>query len=184
MNSSSPAVTMKNPARPEVVPTPRARRKWNLRHARLGWWRRWWWWASFVVAACIACAACGVGEKREGIPAGAQTVVDVLTEDIGEGRADKIYREAADEWRRATTAEQNAAAIERLRARLGRVQSRTAIKRTQQPNAGGALDGHTLELIYQTSFERGAGTENITLVERDGRWLLARYFVSSDLLNP
>lgn len=171
MNAPPSSNAMKTLARPNSAPLMRKRR---LRVALF---------ASLVVVV-IAGSSCGVGEKRESIPAGAQETVDRLTEDVAEGRSEKIYDEAADEWRQAATAEQNAAAIERLRVRLGKVESRTPIKRTQQPNAGGPLSGHTLELIYQTSFEHGTGTENITLVERDGRWLLARYAVSSDALKP
>ena len=172
MNPSPPPIVMNTPARPRVAFTSVVLRprKLNL-------------WLAVLASLVVVCAACGVGEKREGIPAAAQEAVDGLTEDIAAGRAAKIHEESADEWRQAATAEQSAAAIEQLRTRLGRVESRTAIKRTQQPNAGGALAGHTLELIYQTSFERGTGMENITLVERDGRWRLARYVVSSDLLQ-
>jgi hypothetical protein len=42
---------------------------------------------------------------------------------------------------------------------------------------------HRLVIRYETKFERGDGLETFTLLERDGRWLLAGYFVNSDALK-
>jgi hypothetical protein len=52
-----------------------------------------------------------------------------------------------------------------------------------EQNMGGAKPGQTYIVQYQTAFERGEGMETFTLVERQGRWLLARYFVNSDALK-
>jgi len=38
-------------------------------------------------------------------------------------------------------------------------------------------------VVYQTSFERGEGMETFTLIERNGQWRLARYFVTSMALR-
>jgi len=45
------------------------------------------------------------------------------------------------------------------------------------------IPGHSLIVVYQTSFERGQGMETFTLVEHGGMWYLARYFVSSTALK-
>jgi hypothetical protein len=37
--------------------------------------------------------------------------------------------------------------------------------------------------LYQTRFQQGDGMETFTLVEQNGRWLLARYFVNSTALK-
>ncbi|MGH9903032.1 MAG: DUF4019 domain-containing protein, partial [Pyrinomonadaceae bacterium] len=127
-----------------------------------------------LVVAAAAGVACDVDERRSGLPTGAQEAIDRLTDDIAAGRYDKIYTEAADEWRRAATPEQSEGALSRVRDRLGRVESRALHTGREQESAGGELPGRSLVASFQTKFERGAGMETFTLVERDGRWLLAR----------
>ena len=106
-----------------------------------------------------------------------------MTEDIAAGRDAKVYEEAAEEWRAAVTADENVRALSRVRERLGRVESRALHTGREQQSASPPLSGHTLELIYQTRFERGEAMEKFTLLERGGDWLLAGYSVTSDLLN-
>jgi Protein of unknown function (DUF4019) len=137
-----------------------------------------------LLAAC-ACAllwGCAVDERR-GIPPAAQAAVDGVTEDIAAARDAKVYGEAAEEWRAAVNAEENARLLGRVRERLGRVESRTLHTGREQQSAAAPLKGHTLELAYRTRFERGEAMEKFTLVEREGRWLLAGYSVSSDVLK-
>ena len=127
-------------------------------------------------------SGCAVDERRS-IPAGAQATVDRVTEDIAAGRDAKVYEEAADEWRAAVSADENSRALARVRERLGRVESRALHTGREQQSADPPLYGHTLELTYQTSFERGAAMEKFTLLERGGQWLLAGYSVDSDALK-
>ena len=127
--------------------------------------------------------ACAVDERRSGLPPEAQAVIERVTEDIAAGRDRKLYDEAAEEWRRAATPAQNEETLERLRTRLGKIESRSFLRGREQQNAGGDLPGHSLVVTYQTTFERAEAMETFTLVERDGRWLLARYSVSSDALK-
>ena len=122
-------------------------------------------------------------DERRGVPAGAQATVDRVTDDIEAGRDEKIYREAADEWRAAVTADENAKTLARVRERLGRVESRALHTGREQQSASPPLSGHALELVYQTRFERGSAMETFTLLERGGEWLLAGYSVNSDLLK-
>ena len=102
-----------------------------------------------------------------------------MTEDVAAGRADRIYEEAAEEWRSSVAADDNRKTLERVRERLGRVQSRALHTGTERREAG----GRTLAVTYQTTFERGTGMETFKLLERDGRWLLAGYAVTSDALK-
>ena len=125
----------------------------------------------------------GCAEERRPIPGGAQETIDRVTEDIAAGRHDKVYEEAAPEWRGAVGAEEHGRILERVRERLGAVRGRTLHTGREQQSASAPLSGHTLELTYQTSFERGDATERFTLVEREGRWLLAGYFVSAEALK-
>lgn len=139
--------------------------------------------ASFTLAFLLLpfafVAACGGGEERRRVTAEQQAVIDRVTEDVAAGRDDKLYEEAADEWRATVSEDENRALLARLRERLGRVQSRALHTGTER-DAGGQ---HTLVVTYQTSFERAAGMETFRLLEREGRWLLAGYTVTSDALR-
>jgi hypothetical protein len=131
-----------------------------------------------VVIACNPDA-----RQRGGIPPGAQATIDAVSEDMGDGRYEKIYDEASEEWRRTATLEQSNEIFTRLQTRLGRVRGRTYQTAREEQSSGGEVPGHSLTVRYSTTFERGEGMETFTLVERDGRWLLARYFVNSDALK-
>jgi hypothetical protein len=133
-------------------------------------------------ACCLLLSSCAVDERRD-VPAAAQATVERVTEDIAAGRDEKVYGEAAPEWRAQVSAEENARILGRVRERLGRVESRALHKGTEQQSAAAPLSGHALELFYSTRFERGSATERFTLLERGGEWLLAGYTVSSDALK-
>ncbi|HEX7314253.1 MAG TPA: DUF4019 domain-containing protein [Pyrinomonadaceae bacterium] len=136
----------------------------------------------FTVLYCLLLSSCAVDERRD-IPAGARATVERVTEDIAAGRDEKVYGEAAPEWRAQVSAEENARILARVRERLGRVESRALTKGTEQQSASPPLSGHALELFYSTRFERGGATERFTLLERGGEWQLAGYTVSSDVLK-
>ena len=122
---------------------------------------------------------CALKASREGIPPQVQAVIDSVSRDITDGNYDKIYSEAAEEWRQAATPEQSGATFKALKAKLGDVKSRTYHSATEQDSTS----GHSFVITYRASFDRAEGMETFTLVERDGRWLLARYFVNSDALK-
>ena len=126
---------------------------------------------------------CNVDERRSGLPSEAQAAIDKVTEDIAQGRYEKIYHESAEEWRRTVTPEQSKVILDRVRNNLGKVESRSFVSGREQQKESGDLPGHTLIVSYNTTFERAKGMETFTLVKRDGRWMLARYFVNSDALK-
>src|SRR5437764_1226512 len=68
--------------------------------------------------------ACTEGIRRHGMPSSAQAVIDTAIEDIDAGRYDKLYNEAADEWRREATLTQSMATLKMLRDKLGSVRTR------------------------------------------------------------
>ncbi len=139
----------------------------------------------FLLALCLFTSAfqgCSVDESRN-VPAGAQEAVERVTDDIAAGRDAKVYEEAAEEWRANVSADESARMLSRVRERLGRVESRALHTGKEQTAASPPLSGHTLELLYQTRFERGEAMERFTLVEREGGWLLAGYKVTSDSLK-
>ena len=146
-----------------------------------------------MLALCISlcCSACKQGVRRGGMPAGAQTVLNTSLEDIDAGRYEKLYQEAADEWRNAATLDESKATFQRLREELGNVRSRNLQSAREEQTSTAPIRGHSLVIVYQTTFDRTGGTppkpitgmETVTLLERGGRWYLARYYVTSSALK-
>jgi hypothetical protein len=145
---------------------------------------------AFALTICLFAfasllAACAVDERRA-IPPEAQATIDSVTEDIAAGRDEKVYEEAAPEWRASVSADENKKILGQARTRLGRVNSRALHSGTvqeRQAETGTGASGHTLVVNYQTTFERGTAMETFTLIEREGRWLLAGYSISSSALK-
>ena len=132
-----------------------------------------------LVALLLFSAGCTLKANKGGIPAEARATVETVGEDIAGGRYEKIYNEAAEEWRQATTPEGSEATFKELKDKLGNVRTRSFHTATEQDGRG----GHSFVITYATQFDRAEGMETFTLVERDGRWQLARYFVNSDALK-
>lgn len=143
--------------------------------------------SAFILFSFLMLAVgCNVGsqQRQSSIPEDAQACVDRVTADMEAGRDEKIYSEAAEEWRRNATPDESRAIFEMLRAKLGKVRER--VRQTahdEQKTTGGETPFHRLVIRYETKFERGEGMETFTLLERDGRWLLAGYMVNSDSLK-
>jgi hypothetical protein len=132
-----------------------------------------------LCALLLLPAGCTLKASRAGIPLEAQATIDAATSNIADGNYEKIYTEAADEWRLATTLEESNATFKQLKERLGNVKGRSFHSATEQDTTG----AHSFIITYKTSFDRADGMETFTLVEREGRWLLARYFVNSEALK-
>lgn len=137
----------------------------------------------FVLVISLSGVACGFKEERRGIPPEVEAVIATVTEDIAAERYEKIYNEASDLWRRDLTLDQSVSAFKTLNAKLGKPQNRVLHSATEQHNSGGSLEGEAFIITYQVKFERGEGMETFTLLKRDQRWLLARYFVNSTALK-
>ncbi len=121
--------------------------------------------------------------ERRGIPAEVEAAINAVSEDIATDRYEKIYNEASELWRQDASLEQSISAFKTLKTKLGGVESRTVHSATEQHNSGGPLKGDAFIITYQTKFEKAPGMETFTLVKRDTRWLLARYFVNSTALK-
>ena len=139
----------------------------------------------FVGMLSIAslCGACALQASRNGIPPEVDSLIATFSDDLAEGRYEKIYNEAADEWRRDATLEESNKTFETLKAKLGKPGNRVLNSASEQNSSNGQLPGHSFVLMYQSRFERGEGMETFTLVERNGHWLLARYLVNSTALK-
>jgi hypothetical protein len=126
---------------------------------------------------------CGLQTERRGVPADVEAAVGAVSDDIAAERYEKLYNEASELWQQDSTLEQSNATFKTLRKKLGPVENRTLQSATEQQNSGGPLKGRVYIVSYQTKFQLGEGMETFTLVERDGHWLLARYFVNSTALK-
>lgn len=146
--------------------------------------------SSLVICASLV-TACGEGVRRNGMPTSAKAALDIAIEDIDAGRHEKLYNEADDEWRKASTLEQSKAIFKTLHDKLGNVRTRDLQSAREEQTSTAPIRGHSLVVVYQTTFDRMAGTpprpitgmETFTLLEHDGRWYLARYFVTSNELK-
>ncbi len=138
----------------------------------------------FVITVLVLISlSCSQAGRRSGVPAGAQTVLDKSLEDIDAGRYEKLYHEAANEWRNESTLDESKATFQRLRDKLGQIRTRSLQSAREEQTSTAPIKGHSVVVVYQTSFERGEGMETVTLLEHGGQWYLARYLVSSSGLK-
>ena len=136
-----------------------------------------------VFLSTLTVSACRQEAERARVPSEVNEVVTNVGENIAQERYEEIYNESSELWKKDVTLEQSNQVFKTLRTKLGKPESRTLHSATEQQNSGGALKGHIYILTYQTRFEQGDGMETFTLIEDNGRWLLARYFVNSTALK-
>jgi Protein of unknown function (DUF4019) len=139
--------------------------------------------ALLVTVILVGVNACVLRPNSRGVPAAVDLAVSDVSDDIAHERYEKIYNEAAPEWRQAATLDQSIAIFKKVQTKLGSVQNRTLHSASEQDTASGRPPGHVFVLTYRTHFERSEGMETFTLVEHDGHWLLVRYFVNSTALQ-
>src|SRR4028118_694879 len=92
---------------------------------------------AFLLSAALFAlnVACGVEEKRSGLPASAQSSIDNITSDMSRADYEKIYAEAAEEWRQTASADESRARLERVRNALGNVLSRAQLSAPERARA-------------------------------------------------
>jgi hypothetical protein len=138
---------------------------------------------ALMLLVAVVSFACAANQERRSIPPEVESAISSINEEIAAERYDKIYNEASELWRQDNTLEESIASFKTLRTKLGSVESRVLQSATEQQNSGGPLKGRAYIVTYRTKFQNGEGMETFTLVERNGRWLLARYFVNSTALK-
>jgi len=136
-----------------------------------------------IFLSSLIVAACRQDVDRPRVPSEVSEVVANVGENIDQERYEQIYNESSDLWKKDVTLEQSNQVFKTLRTKLGKPESRTLHSATEQQNSGGALKGHIYILTYQTRFANGDAMETFTLIEDNGRWELARYFVNSTALK-
>jgi len=137
----------------------------------------------FLIIVFFTVAACRQDAERGRVPSEVNEVIATVGENITQERYEEIYNESSDLWKKEVTLERSNEVFKTLRTKLGKVESRALHSATEQQNSGGVLKGHVYILTYQTRFEHGEAMETFTLIEDNGRWLLARYLVNSTALN-
>ena len=136
-----------------------------------------------IILSSLTVSACRQDAERGRVPNEVNEVIASVGENIAQERYEQIYNESSDLWKKDVTLEQSSQVFKTLHTKLGKVESRALHSATEQQNSGGVLKGHVYILTYQTRFERGDGMETFTLIEENGRWRLARYFVNSTALQ-
>ena len=139
--------------------------------------------AILILTSSSVFIGCGMNTQRNRLPSEVESAINTVADDIAQERYDKVYDESSELWKQDVSKVQSAEILKTLRTRLGKVETRTLHSATQQQNSGGVLKGNVYVVTYQTKFELGEGMETYTLVDRDGRWLLARYLVNSTALK-
>lgn len=133
----------------------------------------------FLFTLTVACRQA----ERTRVPSEVNEVITNIGEQIAQERYEQIYNESSELWKKDVTLEQSNEVFKTLRTKLGKAETRALNSAQEQENSGGVLKGHVFILSYETRFERGDGMETFTLIEENGRWLLARYFVNSTALK-
>jgi multidrug efflux pump subunit AcrA (membrane-fusion protein) len=142
------------------------------------------WWVFILVGAVLLPGiSCKSSARRSSIPPEAQTALNTAIDDIDNGRYDKLYQEAADEWRKQSSLDDSKAKLQKLNDTLGKARTRTLNSAREEQTSTAPIAGHSVTAIYQTTFDRGSGMEAFVIVENDGRWSLAKYYVTSSGLK-
>ncbi|MEP6569960.1 MAG: DUF4019 domain-containing protein [Acidobacteriota bacterium] len=136
-----------------------------------------------VVFFLLLGLGCEANQGSRNLPSEVESAIGTINDEIAAERYDKIYNDASELWRQNSTLDESTANFKTLRSKLGPVENRTLQSATEQQNSGGPLKGRAYIVAYRTKFQNGEGMETFTLVERDGHWLLARYFVNSTALK-
>ncbi|HEX9421885.1 MAG TPA: DUF4019 domain-containing protein [Pyrinomonadaceae bacterium] len=136
-----------------------------------------------ILLVAVTSFACAANQERRRITPEVESTIGSISEEIAAERYEKIHNEASELWRQDATLEQSIETFKTLRTKLGPVENRMLQSATEQQNSSGPLKGRAYIVTYRTKFQNGEGMETFTLVERNGRWLLARYFVNSTALK-
>jgi hypothetical protein len=139
--------------------------------------------SSALLVVLLFAVACAANQRTRSIPPEVESAIGTINEEIAAERYDKIYSDASELWRQDATLEQSTATFKAMRNKLGVVENRTLQSATEQQNSGGPLKGRAFIVSYRTKFQSGEAMETFTLVEREGQWKLARYFVNSTALK-
>jgi Protein of unknown function (DUF4019) len=138
---------------------------------------------ALMLLVAVLSFACAANQSSRSLPPEVESTIGTINDEIAAERYEKIYNDASELWRQNAKLDESVATFKTLRTKLGAVENRTLQSATEQQNSGGPLKGRAYIVVYRTKFHDGEGMETFTLVEQNGRWLLARYFVNSTALK-
>ncbi len=139
--------------------------------------------APMLLVIAVFSFACGTNQGKGSLPPEVESTIGTINDEIAAERYEKIYNDASELWRQNATLDESIVTFKTLRTKLGALENRTLQSATEQQNSGGPLKGRAYIVAYRTKFHNGEAMETFTLVEQNGRWLLARYFVNSTALK-
>lgn len=140
-------------------------------------------WSAAVFLIAVLSFSCATNLGSRSLPPEVESTIGTINDEIAAERYEKIYNDASELFRQNATLDESIATFKTLRAKLGPVENRTLQSAAEQQNSGGPLKGRAYIVAYRTKFHEAEGMETFTLVEENGRWLLARYFVNSTALK-
>jgi len=131
----------------------------------------------FVLAMIVlAAGACSTKEDL----AAAEREVEKFHQAYNAGRYDDIYDKTSDELKKATGQEAFVAMLETVQRRLGKM---TETKR-ENWKVNFSTGGTTVNLVYETSFALGKGTETFNYRMSGKKAVLTGYNITSKNLLP
>jgi hypothetical protein len=129
-----------------------------------------------VVIVALVAAPIRAAEAREDA---AQAAAESWLALVDGGKCQESWKEAAELFKHAVTAEQWEQAVSAVRGPLGEVVSRKVKSRKHAHELPGAPDGEYVVIQFETRFEKKASAiETVTpMLDPDGTWRVSGYFV-------
>ena len=133
--------------------------------------------ALVILAICIAPKTATASESEE---MAALKAAQAWLAVVDAGNYEASWEATAGYFRGAVTMEQWVQAMEGIRRPLGTVRSRALERKMFATQLPGAPDGEYVVIQFNTVFEnKQTAVETVTpVLEADGRWLVAGYFIN------
>ena len=137
---------------------------------------------TLVLIATLLSVSCGLSSERRVIPPEVESTIASLRRHRSGALREGLFGSFRPVAARRDL-EQSVATFKTLRTKLGEVENRMLQSAKEQENSSGPLQGRAFIISYRTKFQHGEGMETFTLLQRNGRWQLASYFVNSTALQ-
>ena len=127
----------------------------------------------------VTCLLVSVATASEPEEVAALRVAQGWLEEVDAGNYDKSWTTAASYFRSAISNDQWRQAMLGFRQPLGKVLTRELMSKTYVTELPGAPDGQYVVIQFKTAFEnKQSAVETVTpMLEEDGSWLVAGYFI-------
>ncbi|HEV8320292.1 MAG TPA: DUF4019 domain-containing protein [Myxococcota bacterium] len=134
--------------------------------------------AAASVGAALAVGLAAIGGAAATPEEDARKAADAWLKLVDDAQYGKAYDAAAALLKSAAKKADFEAAVEKARAPLGKVKSRTLKSATATKSLPGAPAGDYVVIQFDLAAEKGAAVETITpMLEKDGKWRVSGYFL-------